>query len=122
VVLESITGLFGANKLLFDGMNIWVSNFSGQSITVVRAVGGLRGTVLAELTGNGLDGPYGMAFDGERVLVCNFNNNSVSLFKAADLTPLGNLSTVANSHPEAARSDGANFWIVRPSLNDIVRF
>ena len=121
-VLESISGFGGANKLLFDGTNIWVSNFSANNVMVVRAVGGLRGTVLATITGNSLDGPYGMAFDGERVLVCNFNNNSVSLFKAADLTPLGNMSTGANSHPEAARSDGVNFWIVRPTLNDVVRF
>lgn len=121
-VLENISVGGSANKLLFDGLNIWVSNFSSQDITIVRATGGLRGSVLATLSGNGLDGPYGMAFDGERVLVCNYNNNSVSLFKATDVTPIGNLSTGANSHPEAARSDGVNFWIVRTSLNDIVRF
>lgn len=122
VVLEAVPGFPGANKLLFDGTNLWVSNFGGASVTVVRAVGSLRGSVLATLTGNGLSGPYGIAFDGERVLVCNYESNSVSLFKASDLTPLGNLSTGANSHPEAARSDGVNFWIVRPPLNDMVRF
>lgn len=123
-VLESITVGAAPGRLMFDGTNLWVSNFSSNpaSISVVRAVGGLRGAVLATLTGNGLAGPSGMAFDGERMLVCNFNNNSVSLFKAADLTPLGNLSTGASSGPESAQSDGVNFWIVRKSLNDMVRF
>lgn len=123
VVLESIpTGGFGTDELLFDGTNIWVSNFSNNSITVVRAVGGLRGTVLAMLTGNGLDGPLGMAFDGERVLVCNFVD-SVSVFKAADFSPLGSLSTGTNSNPRSACFDGVNFWITRQgSSNDIVRF
>jgi hypothetical protein len=123
-VLETITVGSAPTDLIFDGTNIWVSNHASNpaSISVVRAVGGLRGTVLATLTGNGLAGPSGMAFDGERVLVCNFNNNSVSLFNAADLTPLSNLSTGANSQPESAQSDGVNFWIVRKNLNDMVRF
>jgi DNA-binding beta-propeller fold protein YncE len=115
-VVQSIVVGDAPRELLFDGANLWVSNFFGDSVTVIRAVGGLRGTVLQTLTGNGLDGPAGLAFDGERVLVCNFSSASpsVSLFKAADLTPLGNLSTL--SSPVAACSDGLNFWIVRPGL------
>jgi DNA-binding beta-propeller fold protein YncE len=37
--------------------------------------------------------PVGAAFDGERVLVTNNGNNSVTIFKAADLNPIGNVST-----------------------------
>lgn len=119
-VLESIDVGSSPRNLLFDGTNIWVSNADSGSITVVRAVGGLRGTVLATLTGNGLNFPLGMAFDGERVLVCS-NLFSVSLFKAADFTPMGNLSTQGLSGGlSAACSDGLNFWFL--AGNTVVRF
>ena len=74
---------------VFDGTNIWVVTDS-DSVTVVRAS---TGAVLANLTGNGLDGPITAAFDGERILVTNQQGTSVSLWKAADLSPLGSVST-----------------------------
>jgi hypothetical protein len=108
-------------EMIFDGTNLWITH-SGGGITVVRAVGGLRGTVLQTITGNGLTGCLGLAFDGERVLVANEAGDSVSLFKAADFTPLGSLSIGAGADPSAVCSDGLNFWITRPGSNDIVRF
>lgn len=109
-------------EMIFDGMNLWISHSTGSTVTVVRAVGALKGTVLQNITGNGLNGCFGMAFDGERVLVANQTGNSVSLFKAADFTPLGSLSTGAATAPLAACSDGLNFWITLPGSNDIVKF
>ena len=121
-VLESILVGVDPARLLFDGMNIWVSNVSNSTISVVRAAGALRGTLLQTLTGNGMDNPRGMAFDGERVLVCNVGDSSVSLFKAADFTPLGGLTVGTTVFPASACSDGVNFWIVRSNSSDIVRF
>lgn len=123
-VLESIPVPAQALRLLFDGTNVWVSSrdtsdVNTMNITVVRAIGALRGTVLATLSGG--VGPFGMAFDGERVLVCDHDGNKVVLFKAADLTPLGSLSTGANSSPAMACSDGLNFWI-GPINTSILRF
>ena len=93
----------------FDGNNIWVPNYSSNSVSVVRAS---TGAVLATLTGNGLIGtPGAAAFDGQRVLVTN-TDNQVSLWKAADLTALGFLSTGPGTGPTFACSDGINFWIV----------
>jgi hypothetical protein len=122
-LLQSYAVGDGPSELLFDGANLWVSNTLSNSVTVMRAVGALRGTVLDTITGNGLAAPTGLAFDGERVLVTNNTGfGSVSLFKATDFTPLGNLFTAINSDPFAACSDGLNFWIVRRGLGDIVRF
>jgi hypothetical protein len=126
-VLENITVGFSPSDLLFDGANLWVSCSFSDRITVIRAVGGLRGTVIQTITGNGLDSPAGMAFDGERVLVVNTGGGagagSVSLFKAADFTPLGSLSIGGNSYPNAACSDGVNFWITRGgSYDNLLRF
>jgi hypothetical protein len=121
-VLQSIVVGNAPRELLFDGANLWVSNFFDASITVIRAVGGLRGSVLATLTGNGIDGPAGLAFDGERVLVANLSGDSVSLFKAADFTPLGNLPTGTDSKPVGVCSDGLNFWITSEVDSAILRF
>jgi hypothetical protein len=95
----------------FDGTNIWVPNQNSDSVTVVRATGGLAGTVLATLTGNGLNGPRQAAFDGERIMVTNLTGSSVSLWKASDLTAIGTFSTGSNTNPNGVCSDGLNFWI-----------
>jgi hypothetical protein len=105
---------------VFDGSNIWVPNFGGNSVTVVRARDGM---VLATLTGNGLNGPNQAAFDGQRILVTNNGGggDSVSLWKAADLTPIGSISTGANTFPFGACSDGINFWITLNLSNQLAR-
>lgn len=105
---------------VFDGTNIWVPNgSSSNSVSVVRAA---TGTVLATLTGNGLNLPYTAAFDGERILVTNYDGNSVSLWKASDLTPLGSVSTGVASFVEGSCSDGLNFWVVLSTAGKLMRF
>ena len=105
----------------FDGTNIWVPNSSSDTVSVVRATGGLSGTVLATLSGNGLDGPEQVAFDGERILVTN-TGGSVSLWKATDLTPIGTFSTGAGTFPNGVCSDGVNFWITLLNTDKLARF
>jgi hypothetical protein len=106
----------------FDGTNIWVPNQTSNSVTVVRATGSLAGTVLATLTGNGLNGPWTAAFDGERILIANTTGSSVSLWKAADLTPIGTFSTGTSTNPQGACSDGLNFWLSLTGANKVARF
>jgi hypothetical protein len=106
----------------FDGTNIWVPNGNSGSLSVVRAVGSLTGTVLATLSGNGLNSPTQAAFDGERILVTNQSGNSVSLWMASDLTPIGAFPTGAANSPFGACSDGVNFWITLASSNKLARF
>ena len=77
------------------------------------------------LTGNGLNGPGAAAFDGQRILVTNVTAGAdrVSLWKAADLSPLGNFGTGAGTVPTAACSDGINFWItLRSPAGHLARF
>ena len=105
---------------VFDGTNIWVPNASSNSVTVVRATGGLAGQVLATLTGNGLNVPIQATFDGERILVTNFVGSSASLWKASDFTAIGTFPT-GGAQPFGACSDGVNFWITLSS-NKLARF
>jgi hypothetical protein len=78
--------------------------------------------VLATLTGNGLAAPIGSAFDGQRILVTNLTGNSISLWKAADLTEIGTLSTGAATGPWGAASDGLGFWVTLFFSNRLARF
>ncbi|HKF41733.1 MAG TPA: hypothetical protein VKG01_01405 [Thermoanaerobaculia bacterium] len=109
-ILQTVTVGFQPWFPVFDGTNIWVPNGGNDSISVVRAS---NGTVLATLTGNGLNTPIVAAFDGQRVLVTNNAGSSVSLWKAADLTTLG--SFPVHPFPNGACSDGINFWITAAS-------
>jgi hypothetical protein len=117
-ILQTVT--VGSYPLfpVFDGENIWVPNDFDNSLSVVRAS---TGAVLATLTGNGILGPGLAAFDGQRVLVTT-NNNSVSLWKAADLSPLGSVSTGPNTAPFGACSDGISFWLALSFSNQLARF
>ena len=103
----------------FDGANIWVPGQANNIVAVVRAS---TGAVLTTLTGNGLAGPLGAAFDGQRILVTNHNPPSVSLWKAADLSQLGNFPMPPGSGPLNACSDGINFWVTLETANQLARF
>jgi hypothetical protein len=106
---------------VFDGTNIWVPNGLSNSVSVVRAGGGLAGTVLATLTGNGLNGPIQVAFDGERILATSLAGDSISLWSASDLTPISTFSTGAGSGPHGVCSNGTNFWITLETVNKLAR-
>jgi hypothetical protein len=112
-VLRTVT--VGANPAYpaFDGSNIWVPNQGNDSLTVVRASDGMVLKTFSAENGNqnGLSIPTQAAFDGQRVLVTN-QTGGLSLFKATDLSIIGNPSTpglVGDSF--SACSDGINFWV-----------
>jgi len=100
----------------FDGTNIWVPNGEG-TLSVVQAA---TGTVIATLTGNGLNRSNEAAFDGQRILVTNPFVNSVSLWQAANLTPIGALAV--GDFVGGACSDGINFWITLANAGQLARF
>jgi hypothetical protein len=69
-----------------------------------------------------MNGPFIAAFDGQRVLVTSGSIDSVSLWKAADLSAIGSLSTGAGSTPFGACSDGISFWIALSDKQTVARF
>lgn len=116
-LLQNISLSGNLGHPIFDGTNLWIPSAATPAgvpnqVFVVRAVGGLIGTVLATLTGNGLNGAFQAAFDGERICVTNALAPSVSLWKATDLTPIGSVvlaDPVFNSR--GICSDGTTFFI-----------
>jgi hypothetical protein len=118
-VLQTVT--VGGTPLYpaFDGANIWVPSQGSNTLSVVRASSGV---VVQTLNGNGMNAPAAAAFDGQRVLVTNFGIGGVSLWKAADLTQIGQFAVGAATNPYGACSDGVNFWIALSNSGQIARF
>ena len=89
-------------------------------MNVVRAS---TGTLIATLTGNGLNTSLAAAFDGERILVTDVDSGTgrLSIWRAADLTPLGFVLTGPGTLPNGVCSDGLNFWITL-STGQLARF
>jgi DNA-binding beta-propeller fold protein YncE len=121
-ILQTVT--VGTHPLfaVFDGANIWVPNGGDNSITVVQASSGNLVATIVQDTNNNLSQPTVASFDGERILVTNFIGNSVTVFKAADLSFIANVSTGTSTSPEAACSDGINFWVPLGSVASLLRF
>jgi DNA-binding beta-propeller fold protein YncE len=113
-VLQTIPLSGTIGQPVFDGANLWIPCSGPDKVFVVRGVGGLTGTVLAELTGNGLDGAFTAAFDGERICVTNAAAQSISLWKASDLSPLGAVNIIGSNptfSPRGICSDGTTFFV-----------
>ena len=92
-----------------------VPNSADSSLTVVQAS---TGDIVATISANAslLSGPTGASFDGEQVPVANSSGNSVTLFKAADLSVLGDVTTRSSTSPFGPCSDGiASGWASAPS-------
>jgi hypothetical protein len=112
-VLQTIALSGSVQTPIFDGTNLWIPCQAPDQVYVVRAVGVLIGTVLAQLTGNGLNAPFTAAFDGERICVTNASAQSVSLWKASDLSPIATVNVSNNGayNPRGICSDGTTFFI-----------
>lgn len=96
----------------FDGHDIWIPDPFTASLTVVRASDGAILKKFSDANGdrNGLFDPEAAAFDGQRILVTN-GTGSVSLFKAADLSIIGNFPTPGMSALVGVCSDRIRFWV-----------
>ena len=119
-ILQSVTvGTFPLRPV-FDGTNIWVPNANSSTVTVVRAS---TGAVIATLSGNNLAGPLEAAFDGERILITNVvgPNSTPSMWRATDLSPIEIPDTTPGTQYSVC-SDGVNFWMTKPSQNQLWRY
>ncbi|HWC65581.1 MAG TPA: hypothetical protein VG777_05830, partial [Thermoanaerobaculia bacterium] len=69
---------------------------------------------------NGLNGAIQAAFDGQRVVVTS--GGGLSLFKAADLSIIGNPKIGGTNAPYGVCSDGTYFWVALPMAQAVGRF
>jgi YVTN family beta-propeller protein len=87
----------------FDGANIWVANYFGNSVTVRRASDGL----LIDTYSAGAN-PAGLAWDGGHMWISNNGGGSVT-----QLTGAGNLvrTVPVGSSPIGVAFDGTKVWV-----------
>ena len=62
------------------------------------------------------------AFDGERILMTHYTFDRVALWKAADLTSLGQFPMPTGSGPTGVCGDGVKFWVSLQAIDRIVSF
>ncbi len=110
-VVQTVPGTAGQGIPVFDGVNIWLPNYSSAKVTVVRASNGeIVATLPTTLT------PMFAAFDGSRVLISN-GLYEFELWDAQSLTPIGSFFA-GTGYSGGACSDGINFWLTIGNLDD----
>ena len=96
----------------FDGANIWVTNYFGGNVSVLRASDGFH--VMTPTVGNN---PQHMAFDGANMWVVNEGDTTVSVLRASDgfhvFTP------TVGVLPLGIAFDGAFMWVVNYGNNNV---
>lgn len=94
----------GSKDVVFDGTNLWVSNFSDRSISVVDPTN--KNLVVTIEVGRG---PTELLFDGNNVWVINSNDNSITVINAKTFEPLRVVDT--GNGPSDLAFDGKYIWI-----------
>jgi outer membrane protein assembly factor BamB len=96
----------GPARLAFDGTHIWVTNFSANTVTKLRASDGF-------VVGNypGGSGPASIAFDGAFIWVGNpgIGNGIVTRLRASDGMLMGTVPNVNGG--DSLVCDGPNVWV-----------
>ncbi len=107
------TGI-GPHGIAFDGANIWVTNFDGNTVTeLLAATGAVLGTFPVGTE------PEGVAFDGANIWVVNAGSNSVTKLLAATGALVNTFSV--GSNPQGIAFDGANIWVANTNSNNVTK-
>jgi streptogramin lyase len=95
------------DSLAYDGANVWVTNYSSGSVSVVSSSGQLLNTIAIP---GSPSTPEGIAFDGEYIWVANDSSaNSVTKIEAKTQTIVGTYSV--GRAPDALTFDGRSIWV-----------
>ncbi|HEX7959288.1 MAG TPA: PEGA domain-containing protein, partial [Terriglobales bacterium] len=98
--------------VLFDGLNIWVTNSADGTVSKLRASDGAALGTFA-VGGN----PHGIAFDGVNVWVANTGDNTLTKLQGSDGAPLGTFNV--GPGPLALAFDGTNLWVTNSGAHSI---
>src|SRR5437016_4766660 len=89
---------------LFDGQNLWISNFTTADVIKMRP---RDGTILGSYPAG--SGPSGIAYDGTNIWVADNAPNTVTKLRASDGSTIGTYP--AGSYPVGCIFDGRDIWV-----------
>ena len=100
----------------FDGANIWVTNYSSNTVTELAAA---TGAVVNTYNPGTLSDPAGIAFDGANIWVANAAANNVSKLSAATGAVVATYRV--GTDPYAIAFDGSNIWVTNVTGNSVTK-
>jgi len=98
--------------LMFDGVDLWVTNFADDTLKKHRTV---NGSVIG-FVGVGA-GPSALAFDGVNIWITNETANTVQKLQAINGSVLGTYAV--GTAPKDLAFDGTYMWVVNSGSDDI---
>jgi len=102
----------------FDGENVWVVNFGGNSVSKLRASDGTQLATIQLRPGSVM--PFGLAFDGENIWVTG--QTHVVELRASDGMEIGAFRiTTPKGATTGVAFDGANLWVALQNFNSVVK-
>ena len=106
----------GPEALAFDGANIWVANWAGNSVMKLRASDGeILGTYPTGIA------PQALAFDGANIWVAHawHDNNALRKIRASDGLLLGTYPV--GTYCYALAFDGTHIWVTNGGEDTVTR-
>jgi DNA-binding beta-propeller fold protein YncE len=95
----------------FDGVNVWVTSYSGGTVTKLRAS---DGAIAATYTlGTGVPNLLGIAFDGANMWIADRSSSDITKLRASDGAVLGTFALPLG--PYGVAFDGWNIWVTGAS-------
>src|SRR5579862_9050065 len=101
----------GPTGVAFDGANIWVTNESDGTATVLLASNGQKTSTIS-----GIGSPYGLAFDGAYMWVADYAG-AVDLYGASGQ----NGAFGMGGNPLGLAFDGASMWVTCHTGNNVYK-
>ncbi len=106
-------GFIQPNGALFDGSNVWVTDFGDDRLKKVDS----NGIILQSVpVGTGPEAPV---FDGSNIWVPNYYSNTLTVVRARDGLVLANLSGSGLSNPLQAAFDGEPILVTNFTGNGV---
>jgi YVTN family beta-propeller protein len=107
----------GPIEMAFDGTNIWVTNYTSSTITIVSPAGKILNTI--GLGPKAL--PEGILFDGTYMWVANngVGVNTVSKFRASSMSLVASYPVGAS--PDGFAFDGTYIWVTNSLSNTVMK-
>jgi uncharacterized protein (TIGR03437 family) len=100
--------------LVFDGANIWVTNYQNRSVTkLLASSGAVVGTYPVGVY------PDGIAFDGANIWVANQNDGTVTKLLASTGATVGTYPV--GTSPQGVTFGGASVWVANGASNSVTK-